>query len=81
VTDQRPVYPVGLSSEATREYVEAVRLAAEIGAETVGPTSLLCLWLAPRTADGAPIVDGFWSYAFNQPLALQAKGLETVPGE
>jgi NitT/TauT family transport system substrate-binding protein len=38
--------------------------------------------IVPVEFDPAPLVngqvDGFWSYAFNQPLALQSKGLETV---
>jgi NitT/TauT family transport system substrate-binding protein len=38
--------------------------------------------IVPVEFDPAPLVngqvDGFWSYAFNQPLALQSKGLDTV---
>jgi NitT/TauT family transport system substrate-binding protein len=38
--------------------------------------------IVPVEFDPAPLVngqvDGFWSYAFNQPLALQAQGLDTV---
>lgn len=38
--------------------------------------------IVPVEFDPSPLVngqvDGFWSYAFNQPLALQAKGLDTL---
>jgi ABC-type nitrate/sulfonate/bicarbonate transport system substrate-binding protein len=38
--------------------------------------------IVPVEFDPSPLVngqvDGFWSYAFNQPLALQAKGLDTT---